>query len=75
MQYLLELSEKKSLTKYYFVSKEGTIYKISSSSNGCDDAKQMTDKDPVKITVTYKKNDNTTYSTYLYMDGYIEVGD
>ncbi len=75
MQYLLELTEKKSLTNYYYVSKEGTIYKISSSSNGCDDAKLMTDDDPVKITVTYKKSDNTTYDTYLYLDGYIEVGD
>lgn len=75
MQYLLELTEKKSLTKYYYVSKEGTIYKISSSSNGCEDAKQMTDADPVKITVTYKKSDDTIYNTYLYMDGYIEVGD
>lgn len=75
MQYLLELTEKKSLTKYYYVSKEGTIYKINNRSNGCDDAKQMTDEDPVKITVTYKKSDNTTYNTYLYMDSYIEVGD
>lgn len=79
MQYLLEVSEKKTLTKYYYVSKEGTIYKISNSSNGCDDAKQLTDNDDVYITITYEKTDSdgkaTTYNSYIYLDSYIEEGD
>lgn len=79
MQYLLEVSEKKTLTKYYYVSKEGTIYKISNSSNGCDDAKQLTEYDDVYITITYEKTDSdgkaTTYNSYIYLDSYIEEGD
>lgn len=80
MKFPNEETKEKDLTKYYYTSEEnvggGVIYKISTSSNGCKDAKQMTNADPIKITLTYKNSKTQAESTgYVYLDSYIECGD
>ena len=57
MNYPKELSESKNMTTYYYTcnGEGGVIYKISSSSNDCNDAKQLTEADPIKITITYEE--------------------
>ena len=80
MNYPKELSESKNMTTYYYTcnGEGGVIYKISSSSNDCNDAKQLTEADPIKITITYeetKNNSTRTYYSYVYLDSYIECGD
>ena len=80
MNYPKELSETKILTSYYYThnGEGGVIYKISSSSNECKDAKKLTEDDPIKITITYKQtinNSTRTYYKYVYIDSYIECGD
>ena len=73
-----ERTDLKALTKYYYVSTVGTIYKMSNTNNGCSDVKQLTNSNNIKITITYKDSssgEEKVTKSYVYLDSYINEGD